>query len=100
MRGTAYVSIFILFIQLFELEYIGELQFSGCFFLIHSNLIHSYIDVYMLHFGFYSCICYYREWSIIPFVTQWVLVIYFLNGSVHMLVQVALFYGPNTFLLC
>ena len=72
----------------------------GVFFLIHSNLIHSYIDVYMLHFGFYSCICYYREWSIIPFVTQWVLVIYFLNGSVHMLVQVALFYGPNTFLLC
>ena len=28
---SAYVSIFIVFIQLFELEYIGELQGSGFF---------------------------------------------------------------------
>ena len=46
MRGIEpeYVSIFIVFIQLFELKNIGELQCIGClivFFLIHSNLIHS-----------------------------------------------------------
>ena len=47
MRGieSAYVSIFIVFIQLFELEYIGDLQVSGWVFLfvclIHSHLIHS-----------------------------------------------------------
>ena len=45
MRGieSAYVSLFIVFIQLFELKNTGELQCIGCFFLflIHSKLIHS-----------------------------------------------------------
>ena len=34
-------------------------------------VIHSYVDVYMLYLGVYSCIGYYREWSTIPFVTRW-----------------------------
>ena len=45
MRGieSAYVSLFIVFIQLYELKNTGELQCIGCFFLflIHSKLIHS-----------------------------------------------------------
>ena len=73
MRGieSAYVSIFIVFIQLFELEYIGELPGGGFFFffLIHSHLIHSHIDVYMLYFRDCSCIDYDTKWSIIPSVS-------------------------------
>ena len=55
------------------------------FFLIHSHLIHSHIDVYMLYFRDWSCIDYDRQWSIIPSVTQQVLGAYFLKSSVHML---------------
>ena len=55
MRGTesAYVSVFIVFIQVFELEYIGELQVSGWVLLgflfvclIQRHLIHSHIAVF------------------------------------------------------
>ena len=86
MRGieSAYVSIFTVFTQLFELQYIGELQGSGFFFLIHSHLIPTHIDVYMLYFRNCSCTDYDRKWSIIPRVTQQVLGAYFLSGSVHM----------------
>ena len=48
MRGIepAYVSVFFVFIQLFELECVGESQVSGWAFLfvclIHSHLIHSH----------------------------------------------------------
>ena len=70
MRGieSAYVSLFFVFIQLFKLDIWVNYSMVGVFFLIHSNLIHSYIDVYLLYFVFFSCIDYYREWSIIPFV--------------------------------
>ena len=53
--------------------------------LSHQGLlgIHSYVDGYMLCLGFCACGGYYREWRTIPFVTQWVLVIYFLISSVH-----------------
>ena len=72
MRGieSAFVSIFTVFTQLFELEYIGELQgsgwFSAFFFFIHSHLIHSHTDVYMQYFRDWSCMDYDRKWSIIP----------------------------------
>ena len=55
MRGaeSAYVSVFIVFIQVFELEYIGELQVSGWVLLgflfvclIQRHLIHSHIAVF------------------------------------------------------
>lgn len=52
MRGieSAYVSIFMVFIQLLELEYIGELQVSRWVFLfvclIHSHQIHSRIAAF------------------------------------------------------
>ena len=56
-------------------------------FLIHSCLVHSHIDMYMLYFKNFSCIDYYKKWSIIPSVAQRVLVAYFLNSSVHMLIK-------------
>ena len=53
----------------------------------------------MLCLGFCACGGYYREWRTIPFVTQRVLVIYFLISSVHSvqsLSRVRLFVTPRT----
>ena len=72
---SAYVSIFIVYLVIWIWVYrwiTSQWVFLVLFvfFLIHSHLILSHIDVYMLYFRKWSCTDYGRKWSITPGVAQ------------------------------
>ena len=90
LRGTeSAFSSFSVFNLLFELIYIGELQ--SCFFFpfqftVTGSLPHRCIHVFCFFFRFFFHTRDYRVLCKIPCVMQWVLLSYFINSYVHMLV--------------
>ena len=88
--------------------HIGELQSCGCFFffflfllpqLVSLFLIHRHIIIRIYIFVFFH-IDYYRVWSKFPCVKQRVLVIYFINSSVPVIVWSSPFlHAPHLYIL-
>ena len=84
-RESAFFFIFSVFILPFELEYIGEFQscfpppplFKYCNWFISTDMYTCFGGV-LFHIGDD------RVFGMFPCVTQWVLVTYFINNSVHM----------------
>ena len=67
--------------------------------LVSLFIIHSCIYIYIYIFGFFHR-DYYRVWSKFPCVTQRVLVIYFINSSVPVIVWSSSFlYAPHLYIL-
>ena len=79
----------------------SELQSCGCIvfsFSFYPKLFHFYIGVYMICWGFSLQVN--TECGKFPCVTRWVLVTYFINSSVHILVWSSSFlHAPHLYIL-